>query len=65
MFQSVIGIYPFIVDSEGTSSDAPLVFSSWMRSELSREYIEDLLADPPTFSEGGECEIVGVHFSES
>lgn len=65
VLQPVVWVHTFVVDGEGTSSDTSLVFCCWMSSKLSREHIEDLLTDPSTFSEGGECKIVGVNFSEA
>lgn len=65
MLQPVVGIYSLVVDGEGTSSDAPLVLSCRVRSELSREHVEYLLSDPSAFRERGECEVVGVYFPEA
>lgn len=65
MFESVVRVYSVIVDSKSASSDAPLILSSRMCSELSREDIEDLLSHPPAFGECCECEVVGVYFPEA
>lgn len=65
VFESVVGIHPFVVDSEGAGPDAPLVLSCGMSPELPREHIENLLADPSPFREGRECEVVRVNFPEA
>lgn len=65
VFEPVVGIYPFVVDCEGASSDAPLVLSCGVGPELPRKHIENLLADPPPFCEGRECEVVRVNFPEA
>lgn len=65
VFKPVVRIYSFVVDCQGPSPDASFVFCGRMSPELPGEHVEDAFTNPPAFCEGGECEVVGVYFSEA
>lgn len=65
VFESVVGVNPVVVDCEGASPDASLVLGCRVCSELSSKDIEDLFSHPSPFGKRCECEVVGVHLSET
>lgn len=65
VLQSVVRINSFVVDGKGPGSDTSFVLSCGMGSELPCENIEDFLADPPSFGECCEREVVRVDFPEA
>lgn len=64
VFEFVVDVHLLVVDGEGAALDAPLIFLGGVRSELPREHVQDLLADPAALGERGEGEVVRVDFPQ-
>lgn len=62
MFQFIIYWHFFVIYSERSSFNAPLILLGWMGAKFTCEHIENLLADPSSFRERREGEIVWIHF---
>jgi len=65
MFQPVVNGYLLEVDCQSARLNASLVFLGRMCSELPREYIQNLFADPAAFREGCECKVVWVYLAKT
>lgn len=63
--QSVIDVHLLVVDRQGASANTSLVFLGWMSTEFPREDFQNLLADPSTFCECREGEVIGIYLTET
>lgn len=65
MPEPVVWWDPVVVNREGASPDAALVFGGRVSPELPGEHVQNALAHPPALGESGEGEVIGVDFAET
>lgn len=61
--QPVVNVHFLVVDRQGAGANTSLVLLGRMGAKFSREHLQDLLADPSTFRECREGEVIRIHLA--
>lgn len=64
MLKPVVRGHFLVVDRQCSGVNAAFVLLGRMSSELTGEHVQDFLAHPSAFGEGGEGEVVRVDFAQ-